>query len=81
MNQIFVKKDTPYTLRSGRNILAPQPNTTGYGIENARFLGAKIWHRMPSSVKESHTLNSFKRDIKNFCLSATVDCASDLFKT
>ena len=66
MNQVFVEKDTPFTLRSGRNILAPQPNTTGYGIENARFLGAKIWHTMPSSLKESHTLNSFKRDIKKY---------------
>ena len=47
MNQVFVEKDTPYTLRSGRNILAPQPNTTGYGIENARLLGAKIWHKLP----------------------------------
>ena len=65
MNQIFVEKDTPYTLRGGRNILAPKPNTTGYGIENARFLGAKIWHTMPSSLKESQTLNSFKKDIKN----------------
>ena len=33
MNQIFVEKDTPYTLRGGRNILAPKPNTTGYGLE------------------------------------------------
>ena len=42
MNQIFEEKDTPYTIRSGRNILAPKPNTTGYGIENARFLVAKM---------------------------------------
>ena len=66
MNQIFVEDDTPYTHRSGRNTLAPQPNTTGYGIENARFLGAKIWHTMPTSLKESHTLNNFKRDIKKY---------------
>ena len=66
MNQIFVEKDTPYTLCSGRNISAPQPNTTGYSIENARYLGAKIWHTMPSSLKESHTLNNFKRDIKKY---------------
>ena len=66
MNQIFMEKDTPYTLRSGRNILAPKSNTTGYGIENARFLGAKIWHTMPSSLKESHTSNNFKRDIKKY---------------
>ena len=66
MNQIFVEKDNPYTLRSGRNIWAPQPNTTGYGIEKARFLGVKIWHTMPSSLKESHTLDNFKRDVKKY---------------
>ena len=38
----------PYTLRSrsGRNISALKPNTTGYGIENVRFLGSKIWHAL-----------------------------------
>ena len=65
-NQIFMEKDTPYILRSGRNISAPKPNTTGYGVENARFLGTKIWHTMPSSLKESRTLNNFKRDIKKY---------------
>ena len=61
MNKIFEEKHTLYTLRRGRNILAPKPSTTGCGIENARFLGAKIWRAMPSSLKESQTLNSFKR--------------------
>ena len=65
MNKIFDEKDTPYTLPSGRNILTPKSSTTGYGIENARFLGAKIWRTMPSSLKEPQTLNSFKRGIKN----------------
>ena len=32
MNNIFEEKDNPYTLLSGRNNLAPKPNTTGYGI-------------------------------------------------
>ena len=51
MNQIFVEKDTSYTLRSGRNILAPKPNTKRYGIENVSFLGAKIWHTIPSFLR------------------------------
>ena len=34
------------------------------GIENARFLGAKIWRIMSSSLKEPQTLNSFKTGIK-----------------
>ena len=66
MKQIFVEKDIPYTLRSGSTILAPKQKTTGYGIENSRFLGSRIWHAMPSSLKESRTLNSFKAKIKNY---------------
>ena len=38
INKIFDEKDTPYTFRSGRIILAPKSSTAGYGIENARFL-------------------------------------------
>ena len=66
----------------GRTILAPKPKMTGYGIENALFLGAKIWHTVTSSLKESRILNGFKRDtkLKATTLSATVDCANDLFK-
>ena len=63
--KIFEKKDNPCTLRSGRNILAPKSSMTGYGIEYAHFLGGEIWHTMTSSLKESQTLNSFKRGIKN----------------
>ena len=80
MNQVFVEKDTPHSLRSGRNILAPKPTTTGYSIENARFLGKKLWHTMPSSLKDSQTLNSFKRDIKTTTSMATVDFANNLLK-
>ena len=65
MNKIFEEKDIQYILCSGRNILAPKPSMTGYGFENACFLGVKIWRTMPSSIKESQTLNSFKRGIKN----------------
>ena len=37
MNQTFVDKDMPCTQRSGRNTSGSKPNTTGYGIEIARF--------------------------------------------
>ena len=80
MNKIFEEKDTPYTLRSGRNIFAPKPSTTRCGIENARFLGAKIWHTIPSSLRESQTLNSLKEALKTISLIATVDCTNDLLK-
>ena len=51
MNKVSEEKDTPYTLRSGKNILAPKQGMTEYGIEKARFLGVMIWHTMPSSLR------------------------------
>ena len=66
MKQIFVENNVPYALRSGKAILAPKPKTTGYGIENARFLGSTMWHAMLSSIKESRSLESFKGKTKNY---------------
>ena len=80
MNKLFEEKDTPYTFRSGRNILAPKPSTTGYGIENARFLEAKIWRTLPSSLKESQTLSSFKRGIKNHQFDCNCRLCKNLLK-
>ena len=54
--------------------------TTGCDIENARFLGAKIWLTMPSSLKESETLVASKEALVAISLIATVDCVKDLLK-
>ena len=72
MKQIFVQKDVPYHLRSCRNIVAPKPKTTGYGIESACFLGSRIWHAMPSSIKESQTLSNLKRKVQ--CYDFVCSC-------
>ena len=66
MKQIFVQKDVPYHLRNCRNIVAPKPKTTGYGIESACILGSRIWHAMPSSRKEPQTLSNFKRKSQSY---------------
>ena len=67
MNQIFVEKNTTNTLRGGRNILAPKPNTTGYGVENARFLGGEDsrWRRKLSGKKSA-------RPVRNHCRKTSV---------
>ena len=54
--------------------------TTGYGIENERFLGPKIWRTIPSSLKDSETLIASKEALIAISLIATVDCVKDLLK-
>ena len=66
MKQIFVHRDVPYHLRCCRNTFVQGPKTTEYGIESACFLGSRIWHAMPSSIKESQTLNNIKRKIQSY---------------
>ena len=51
MKQISVQKHLPYHLRSCRSTFAPKPKTTEHGIESACFLGSRVWHAMPSSIK------------------------------
>ena len=63
MNKIFDEKDTPYTLRSGRNILTPKPSTTRYGLNMHAFSERR--YGVQCHLKEPQTLNSFKRGIKN----------------
>ena len=80
MNQIFVEKDTPRTLHSGRNILALKPNTAGYGIENPCFSWMQDVACIAISLKESQTLNSFLRIFKSCNLLATVDYVNDMLR-
>ena len=35
-------------------------------IKSTGFVGSRIWHAIPSSGKESRTLNHFKRTIKHY---------------
>jgi len=77
VNKVFAEKDTLYICRSGKNILVTKPSTR-CGIENARFLGAKVWRIIPSSLTESQTLKSFKKALKTISLIATVDFVKDL---
>ena len=66
LEQIFVLKDVPSHFCSCRNVFASKPKTAGYGIENACFPGSRIWHAIPSSIKESQTLKNFKRKIQSY---------------
>ena len=69
-------KDVPYHLRSCKNVLAPKSKTTGYGIESAGFLGSRIWHALPSSIKSpKHSITS-KELLGTMILDVTVDCVS-----
>ena len=66
MEEIFVKKHSPYGLRSCHNLLLPQARTTCCGLETTSFLGSRLWQKLPNDIKQSDTLSSFKRRIKTW---------------
>ena len=78
MNEIFVERNNNYSLR-GNNVLTRRKVTSvRYGTETVSFLAPKIWYILPKNLKDSESLDTFKRKIKKFI---PLECPSRLCKT
>ena len=64
MAEVFFIKDVPYNLRGSNNLLFPKARTNFYGIGTVRFVGQKLWQTTLREIKESQSLEIFKRNIK-----------------
>ena len=64
MAEVFATNAAPHNLRGSTNLLLPKAGTSLYGIDTVRFVGQKLWQTLPRELKESQTLESFKRNIK-----------------
>ena len=71
MAELFVPKFSGYDLRRGQQLVLPPTNTVKFGLQSLSFTGSLIWDRISKDVKESPSLNVFKRKLKmfpsNFC--------------
>ena len=71
MAELFVPKFSGYDLRRGQQLVLPPTNTVKFGLQSLSFTGSLIWDRISRDVKESPSLNVFKRKLKmfpsNFC--------------
>ena len=77
MAEVFVTKEVPYNLRGSNNLALPRARTNLYGIDTIRFVGQKLWQTLPREIKESQSLEIFKRNIKTI---RTFDCSCKLCK-
>ena len=75
MEEVFVTKDVPYNLRGSNNLALPRATTNLYGIDTIRLVGQKLWQTLPREIKESQSLEIFKRNIKTI---RTFDCSCKL---
>ena len=57
---IFQEKNTPYNLRSKRNLSVSHCRTTRYGLNCVSHIGAALWNQLPNKAKEL-------KDFKDFC--------------
>ena len=64
LKELFVFRNSSYSLR-GKNILTlPIPRTTNYGLECIRYQAAKIWNSLPDSMRIMTSFKDFKKAIK-----------------
>ena len=64
LKELFVFRNSSYSLR-GKNILTlPIPRTTNYGLECIRYQAAKIWNSLPDSMRTMTSFKDFKKAIK-----------------
>ena len=64
MNEIFVEKNNNYSLRGNNVLTRRRVNSVRYGTETVSFLAPKIWDILPKDIKDSESLDIFKRKRK-----------------
>ncbi len=51
MHEIFEEKALPYQLGCSNNLIPPKVKTKSYNTDKVRFLGQRIWAKLPSSIE------------------------------
>ena len=64
IQDLFTYKTHNHELRNKRLWQVRNVKTGIYGTETVSFMGAKIWELIPNDIKDSNTLQEFKRKVK-----------------
>ena len=64
MNDIFKKGNVTHNFRKSSTSETRNIKSVYYGSETISFIGPKIWELLPSNIKDSESLNTFKSNIK-----------------
>ena len=63
LNDLFVPQHIVYEFRDKDQMVQPKFKTRTFGYRSFTYYGAKIWNSLPSDLKQSPTLNSFKKEL------------------
>ena len=77
MKEIFAEREILYNFRVTSNIYARRPRTTAYGLETVSFLGQNLWRDLPLHIKESRSVQYFKKEIKFWNFSCNCRLCKD----
>ena len=61
MKDIFAERVNYYSLRNTNHLQLPKVRTKIYGTENIQYRGCLLWSSLPSFLKDSSTIQEFKR--------------------
>ena len=66
MWKFFSRNPAQYNLRKGDIVCLPPTRSSCYGSNSLAFRGSLLWISLPSNVKQSHDLEEFKLQLKEF---------------
>ena len=78
MYKILVERNNNYSLRGNNVLTRRRVNSVRYGAETVSFLAPKIGDILPIDIKDSESLDIFKRKIKKWI---PWECPCKLCKT
>ena len=64
MNEILMEKNSNYSLRGSNVLTRRRVNSVRYGIEIVPLLAPEIWDILSKEIKDSESLDIFKRKIR-----------------
>lgn len=72
ISNIFKKTNSTYNLRQA-DFSIPRYETVTYGKHSIRYLGPRLWTKLPKSIRDVTTLMSFKGKIHKLNISELLD--------
>ena len=66
IKDMFRIEDQPYDLRGGSKIIQPLVHSKTFGLKTFRYEGARIWNKLPESMKNANDAHAFKHYINHW---------------
>ena len=66
LSALFSQKNVPYNLRDCESKLSVPHPRTNFLINSFRYSGAVLWNSLPLELRQSESLNSFRKGCRSF---------------